>query len=198
MKAGLNLSYNLIVNIIVKALIVNTICIYENSGNIHIRGIFFVALIGADYNRCSWIYKITRFSYWVIVVVEGGGWCKVLNVRSRGGGRITKIEQVRTRREGVQILVILWKRNNWMTLIDFQLETQLFLFVTSRLLLLEFCPIKVFCQQRESFASSNINNSFHLDLSSTKISPQYWRFAQLDENIKTSFTIQDFFLPYLN
>ena len=40
---------------------VNTICIY-NTGNFHIMGIFFVAFIGADYNRCSWIYKITRFN----------------------------------------------------------------------------------------------------------------------------------------
>ena len=40
---------------------VNTICIY-NTGNFHIMGIFFVAFIGADYNRCSWIYKITQFN----------------------------------------------------------------------------------------------------------------------------------------
>ena len=75
-----------------------------------------MAFIGADYNRRSWIYKITRFSYWIMVVVEGmegGGWCKVSNVRVG----VTKIEQVRTRGEGnrVQTLVILWERNNWMT-----------------------------------------------------------------------------------
>ena len=32
---------------------------------------FFVAFRGADFNRCLRIYKITRFSYWVVVVVEG-------------------------------------------------------------------------------------------------------------------------------
>ena len=42
-------------------------------------GIFFVAFIGADYNRCSEIYKITRFNYWVMVVLEGG------NVGRKGG-----------------------------------------------------------------------------------------------------------------
>ena len=31
-----------------------------------------MALIGADYNRFLSIYKMTRFSYWVKVVVEGG------------------------------------------------------------------------------------------------------------------------------
>ena len=36
----------------IETLIVNTICIHGNTGNIHIRGIFFVAFIGADYNRC--------------------------------------------------------------------------------------------------------------------------------------------------
>ena len=36
-----------------EALIVKTTCIYENTENIHIRGIFFVAFIGADYNTCS-------------------------------------------------------------------------------------------------------------------------------------------------
>ena len=54
----------------IKALIVNTICIYESTRKIHIRGIFFLVSIGADYNRCSRIYKITRFSYCVMVVVE--------------------------------------------------------------------------------------------------------------------------------
>ena len=47
----------------IETLIVNTICIHGNTGNIHIRGIFFVAFIGADYNRCLWIYKVTRFNY---------------------------------------------------------------------------------------------------------------------------------------
>ena len=80
---------------------------------------FFVVFIGADYNRCLWIYKITQFSCcldkgWVVVVVlivvvwKGGGWRKVLNVRRRG---FTKIEQGGG---GVQILVILWERNNLM------------------------------------------------------------------------------------
>ena len=32
-------------------------------------GYFFVAFIGADYNKCLWIYKITRFSY-----CFGKGW----------------------------------------------------------------------------------------------------------------------------
>ena len=78
-----------------------------------------------------------------------------------------------------------------LTDIDFQLKTRLF-FVTSGLLLLEFCPIKVSCQQREQpritninviwrpsyivaipiprfcyFASPNINNNFHLGLGFT-------------------------------
>ena len=67
----------------IEALIVNTICIYDTTGNIHIMGIFFVAFKDADYKRCLWIYKIT-------------------------------IEQVQTTGRGVQILVILWQRNNWM------------------------------------------------------------------------------------
>ena len=77
-----------------ETLIVKTICIWGNTGNIHIRGIFFWVFMGAYYNRCLWIYKITRLSYcfgdgWVVVVVvvgvRGGVWCKVLNVSSRGG-----------------------------------------------------------------------------------------------------------------
>ena len=40
---------------------------------------------------------------------------------------------------------------------DFQLETRLVLFVTSRLLLLELCPIKVFCQQSKQPTITNIN-----------------------------------------
>ena len=39
-------------------------------------GIFFVAFIGADYNLYDYnlivIYKITLFSYWVVLVVERG------------------------------------------------------------------------------------------------------------------------------
>ena len=52
-------------------------------------GIFFVAFIGADYNRCSEIYKITRFNYWVMVVLEGGE-------RSQKGGlpKSNKCKQV--------------------------------------------------------------------------------------------------------
>ena len=33
-----------------------------------------MAFIVADCNWCSWIYKITGFGYWVMVVLEGGGW----------------------------------------------------------------------------------------------------------------------------
>ena len=43
--------------------------------------------------------------------------------------------------------------------ITFQLETRIFLFVTSELLLLEFCPIKLFCQQREQPTITNIKKS---------------------------------------
>ena len=31
-----------------------------------------MAFLVADYNWCSWIYKITGFGYWVMV--GGGGW----------------------------------------------------------------------------------------------------------------------------
>ena len=44
-----------------------------------------------------------------------------------------------------------------LTGIDFQLEIQLFLLVTSGLLLLEFCPIKLSCRQREQPTVTNIN-----------------------------------------
>ena len=64
-------------------------------GNIpfHISEILFVAFTGADYNRCLWIYKKTRFCYcfgkgWVLLAGSGGGvggWCKVLNVCIKGG-----------------------------------------------------------------------------------------------------------------
>ena len=74
----------------IETLRLNTICIHENTGNIHIRGIFFVAFIG-DHNKCLWIYKITRFSLcfgnkWEVMVLEVGGCCKVLYIRSMGGG----------------------------------------------------------------------------------------------------------------
>ena len=67
----------------VEALIVNTICVDGNTGNIHIRGRSSVTFIGADYNRCSWN-------------VHGG----YQNRTSANKG------------EGVQILVNLWERNN--------------------------------------------------------------------------------------
>ena len=54
----------------IETLKVNTICINGNTGNIHIRVIFFVAFIGADYNRCFWVYKII----WFIVLVRVGWW----------------------------------------------------------------------------------------------------------------------------
>ena len=50
---------------------------------------YFLWHFYADYNRCSWIYKITRFNYWVIAVLEGGEFAKRV---------VTKIEQVQTRR----------------------------------------------------------------------------------------------------
>ena len=37
----------------IKALTVNSICIYDNTRNIHTMGTFFVAFIGADYNMSS-------------------------------------------------------------------------------------------------------------------------------------------------
>ena len=55
-------------------------------------------IFGADCNRGSWFYEITQLRYWVMVVVEGGGWCKVFNICRRW--EITKIEQVQTRGEG--------------------------------------------------------------------------------------------------
>ena len=62
----------------------------------------FVVFIGADYKRCLWIYKITQFSY-----CFGKGWVVVVKVD-------VKYEQKEVR-EGVQILVILWGRNNCMS-----------------------------------------------------------------------------------
>ena len=88
---------NLLLNLLNWSLIVNTICIPENTGNIHIKIIFFIPFLDADCNRFLWIYKITRFSYcfgnwWVVVmpVVRGGG----VDVRfwtfSGGGWRLPK------------------------------------------------------------------------------------------------------------
>ena len=50
----LNLEYITLHYIIcsTETLIVNIICIHGNFRNIHIRGIFVVAFIGADYSRC--------------------------------------------------------------------------------------------------------------------------------------------------
>ena len=53
-----------------QTLIVNIICIDGNTGNIHVRGTFFVTFIGADCSSCLWTYKITQF----IVLVKGGWW----------------------------------------------------------------------------------------------------------------------------
>ena len=59
----------------------------------------FVAFTGADYNKCLWIYKITRFSYcfgkeWVVVVAVagGGGLMWTFTRGGGGGGEVTKIE----------------------------------------------------------------------------------------------------------
>ena len=67
---------------------------------------FFVAFIGADYNRCLWIYKITGFIILVRVVVvvcvsvcmereeqwgEGGGGGVDVNFLTFAGGGVTKI-----------------------------------------------------------------------------------------------------------
>ena len=70
-----------------QVLIVCTICIHVNNGNIHIKRIFFVVFIGASYNRCLWIYKIIRFSYcfvkgWVVVRFAGWGFTKIEQVRT--------------------------------------------------------------------------------------------------------------------
>ena len=85
----------------IETLMVNIVCVHGNSGNIHIRGTFFVAFVDVDYNRCLWIWKITWFSCcfgkeWVLVLVLRG-WYKVLKVHRRG---VTEIEQVQTRGEG--------------------------------------------------------------------------------------------------
>ena len=94
----------------IEALTVNSICIYDNTGNIHITGTFFVAFIGADYNRSSWIYKITQFNYWVMVVLEGEGGGETFAER-----RLLKSNNCKQGVGEVQILVILWECNNWMT-----------------------------------------------------------------------------------
>ena len=79
-------------------------------------------------NRCLWIYKIARISYWVVVVVQlrGAGGGGVGGQRRSdvnfwtftGGVVVAKIEQVQTKRQGggggVQVLIILWECNNWM------------------------------------------------------------------------------------
>ena len=120
----------------IETLIVNTISVSGYAGSIHIRGIFFVVFIDADFNSCLWISKITEFIvlvrvwwWWRCVCLggrgEGDGWCKDLNVHRRG---VTKIEQLRTRREGgVHILLILWEGNNWMSPIYHFVTTRLFL-----------------------------------------------------------------------
>ena len=74
----------------IETLRLNTICIHENTGNIHIRGIFFVAFIG-DHNKCLWIYKITRFSLcfgnkWEVMVLEVGVVVKFCTFAVWGGG----------------------------------------------------------------------------------------------------------------
>ena len=85
-----------------------------------------MAFIGANYNRCLWIYKITRFRYfvgkeWVVaMVVEWRRcWYKDLNV-PRSGEVVTKIEQAQTRGEGgmskfwsfCENVIIQWLLNN--------------------------------------------------------------------------------------
>ena len=69
-------------------------------------GTFFVAFIGADYNMSSWIYKITQFDYWVMVVLEGGGG---ETFAERG---LLKLNNCKEGVGEVQILVILWEGNN--------------------------------------------------------------------------------------
>ena len=114
---------NLLLNLLNWSLIVNTICIPENTGNIHIKIIFFIPFLDAYCNRFLWIYKITRFSYcfgnwWVVVmpVVRGGG----VDVRfwtfSGGGWRLPKSNKCEQGGGAVQVLVILWERNSWMPL----------------------------------------------------------------------------------
>ena len=47
-------------------LIFNTISIWGNMGNVQTRGLFFfVAFIGAAYNRWLWNYKISQFTLFV-------------------------------------------------------------------------------------------------------------------------------------
>ena len=90
------------------------ICIHGNIENIHIRGIYFAAVKGADYNRCLWSYETTRFSYWeVVVVVEVRRWgsCKVLTVhKMRGCQNRTSVNKGAC--EGALILAILLEGNN--------------------------------------------------------------------------------------
>ena len=98
----------------------NTICINGNTGNIHIRRIFFVAFVGADHNRWLWIYIIAkfRFSYcfdkgWVVVVIVRVGGGRGLDAEFwTFAGAVTKIEQVQTMGEGGPNFVILWEHNN--------------------------------------------------------------------------------------
>ena len=69
-----------------------------------------MAFLVADYNWCSWIYKITGFGYWVMVVLEGGGW-RVGVVSDVGfwmfaGGRGSKFWSFC---ENVNWMLILWE-----------------------------------------------------------------------------------------
>ena len=59
---------------------------------------FSVAFVGADNNKWSLIYKITRFA---IFIRDGWGfWCKVLNVPGEGDGVIPESNKCEQGRRG--------------------------------------------------------------------------------------------------
>ena len=73
-----------------------------------LSGDYFVAFIGADW--WFWNYEILQFNVFV-----KGGWGLDVKFWTFAGGGFTKMELVQKRGKGVQILVILWQRNNWMS-----------------------------------------------------------------------------------
>ena len=68
----------------IETLIVNTVSVSGYAGSIHIRGIFFVVFIDADFNSCLWISKIAEF----IVLVRVWWWWRCVCLGGRGDVKI--------------------------------------------------------------------------------------------------------------
>ena len=74
------------------------------------QGNIFVTFLGDDSNKCLWNYKITQLLFLY-------GWMEVIENLQTFAERERCQNQTSPNKEGrrVQILVILWYRNNWMS-----------------------------------------------------------------------------------